>query len=54
MLLVTLINASVWTAYSILKKDIPLFMTNLVAFSVMCVNMTFYLWAKDAISTESI
>lgn len=29
-------------------------MTNLVAFSCSCVNLIFYLWAQDIISTEQI
>ena len=54
MLCVTLINAMIWTGYAILQKDIPLFMTNLIAFCSMVVNMTFYLWAKQLIETSSI
>ena len=45
MIVVSLLNAMIWTGYAILKQDIPLFMTNLVAFSTMIINMTFYLWA---------
>jgi len=51
---VSIINATVWTAYAVLKKDIPLFMTNLFAFASMSVNMLFYLWAIDMVSTSSI
>ena len=54
IVVVSLVNAMVWTAYAILKKDIPLFMTNVVAFSTMCVNMIFYMWALEMISTERI
>jgi len=54
IVVVSLTNAAVWTAYSILKKDIPLFMTNVVAFAAMSLNMVFYLWAIEAISTERI
>ena len=54
IVVVSLVNAMVWTAYAILKKDIPLFMTNVVAFSTMCVNMIFYMWALEMISTEKI
>ena len=52
--LVSLINGSVWTAYAVLKKDIPLFMTNALACTFMMVNVTFYLWAKGLVQTSSI
>ena len=52
--MVSLINATVWTAYAVLKKDIPLFMTNCMALAFMSINMTFYLWAVDSVATSSI
>jgi len=51
---VSIINATVWTAYAVLKKDIPLFMTNFFAFAAMSVNLIFYLWSIDVISSSSI
>jgi uncharacterized protein with PQ loop repeat len=54
IVVVSLINATVWTAYAVLKKDIPLFMTNAMALAFMSVNMTFYLWAVDSVATSSI
>ena len=50
----SIINATIWTAYAVLKKDIPLFMTNFFAFFFMSLNMIMYLWARDLIATESI
>lgn len=54
IVIVSLINATVWTAYAVLKKDIPLFMTNVMALCFMSINMTFYLWAVDAVATNSV
>lgn len=54
IVLVSLVNATIWTAYAILKKDIPLFMTNSLAFVFMSVNLTFYMWAIDWVSEASI
>ena len=54
IVIVSLINATVWTAYAVLKKDIPLFMTNVMALCFMSINMTFYLWAVDALTTNSV
>ena len=54
IVVVSLINATVWTAYAVLKKDIPLFMTNCMALAFMSINMTFYLWAVDSVATSSI
>jgi hypothetical protein len=54
MVSVSLVNSVVWTAYAVLKKDIPLFMTNFLAFTVMSVNLVFYLWAVELIATEQI
>ena len=54
IVLVSITNAMVWTCYAILKKDIPLFMTNSIAFTTMAVNLLFYLWAIDLVSSESI
>ena len=51
---VSIVNAVIWTAYAVLKRDIPLFMTNFLAFAFMSVNMTFYLWAKEWLSTASV
>ena len=52
--MISLINGSIWTLYSIIKNDIPLFATNVVALFFMTINLTFYLWALDIIPTESI
>ena len=54
LVLISLVNASIWTLYSIIKSDIPLFATNAVAFFFMLINLTFYLWALDIIPTERI
>mmetsp|Transcript_31410 Transcript_31410/g.38993 ORF Transcript_31410/g.38993 Transcript_31410/m.38993 type:complete len:395 (+) Transcript_31410:118-1302(+) len=54
MVTVSIVNALIWAAYAVLKKDIPLFMTNSLAFCFMSVNMTFYLWANDSINTSTI
>ena len=51
---ISLINGSIWTLYSIIKNDIPLFATNVVAVLFMTINMIFYLWALDMIPTERI
>jgi len=52
--MISLVNGSIWTLYSIIKNDIPLFATNVVALFFMTINLTFYLWALDIIPTESI
>lgn len=52
--MISLVNGSIWTLYSIIKNDIPLFTTNVVALFFMIINMTFYLWALDIIPTENI
>ena len=54
IVLISLVNGSIWTLYSIIKNDIPLFATNVVAMFFMTINLTFYLWALDMIPTESI
>lgn len=54
LVLVGLINGLIWTAYAVLKKDIPLFMTNSIACGVLSVNLIFYLWACDMVATSSI
>ena len=54
MVSVSLVNSVIWTAYALLKKDIPLFMTNALAFCFMTINLIFYMWAIEMISTESI
>ena len=54
MVSVSLMNATIWSAYAVLKKDIPFFMTNSLAFCFMSVNMTFYLWANNMINTSTI
>ena len=54
IVIVAMINAVIWSSYGALKKDMPLFLTNILAFSFMSINMTFYLWAIDFISTSSI
>jgi uncharacterized protein with PQ loop repeat len=54
IVLISLVNGSIWTLYSIIKNDIPLFATNVVALFFMTINLTFYLWALDIIPTESI
>jgi len=54
LVLISLVNASIWTLYSIIKNDIPLFATNAVALFFMLINLTFYLWALDIIPTERI
>jgi len=52
--MISLINGSIWTLYAIIKNDIPLFTTNVVAMFFMTINMIFYLWALDMIPTEKI
>ena len=47
IVVVSIVNAVIWTAYAVLKKDIPLFMTNSLAFTFMSLNLVFYLWAID-------
>lgn len=54
IVMISLVNGSIWTLYSIIKNDIPLFATNVVALFFMTINLTFYLWALDIIPTESI
>ena len=54
MVAVSIVNSVIWTAYSVLKRDIPLFMTNSLAFFFMTINLIFYMWAIEMISTESI
>ena len=54
IVVVSLINAVIWTAYAVLKKDIPLFMTNSLAFTFMSINMTFYMWAVEYVPTTAI
>merc|ERR1712113_765599 len=54
LVIISLVNASIWTLYSIIKNDIPLFATNAVALFFMLINLTFYLWALDIIPTERI
>ena len=54
LVMISLVNASIWTLYSIIKNDIPLFATNAVALFFMLINLTFYLWAMDIIPTERI
>ena len=54
MVCISIVNSLVWTAYAVLKKDIPLFMTNFLALIVMSVNLVFYLWAVEMIATETI
>lgn len=54
MCTVAVINAVIWVAYAALKKDIPLFMTNSLAFCFMSINLTFYMWASHMIPTSSI
>ena len=51
---ISVVNGLIWTAYAVLKKDIPLFMTNALACGCMLVNLTFYLWANDMVATSSI
>jgi hypothetical protein len=51
---VSIVNAVIWTGYALLKRDIPLFMTNALAVFFMTINLIFYLWAIEMISTESI
>lgn len=52
--MISLVNGSIWTLYSVIKNDIPLFATNVVALFFMTINLIFYLWALDIIPTESI
>jgi len=54
IVLISLINGSIWTVYASIKNDVPLFTTNIVALFFMMINMTFYLWALDFIPTERI
>ena len=54
IVLISLINGSIWSIYASIKNDIPLFTTNVVALFFMLINMTFYLWALDFIPTERI
>lgn len=54
IVLISLINGSIWTVYASIKNDIPLFTTNCVALFFMTINMIFYLWALDFIPTERI
>jgi hypothetical protein len=54
IVLISLVNSSLWTVYAIIKKDIPFFMTNFLAINFMSINLIFYLWALDLVSTESI
>lgn len=54
IVIVSLVNSVIWTAYAVLKKDIPLFMTNMLAFFFMAVNLVFFLWAVGVVQTESI
>jgi len=54
MVAVSIVNSFIWTGYSVLKRDIPLFMTNSLAFFFMTINLIFYMWAIEMISTESI
>lgn len=51
---VSIINAVIWTAYAILKKDIPLFMTNSLAFVFMGINLIFFFWAINMVQTDTI
>ena len=54
MCTVAVINAVIWACYAVLKKDIPLFMTNSLAFCFMSLNLTFYMWACNIVPTSSI
>lgn len=54
MVSVSVVNAMIWTTYAVLKKDIPLFMTNIIAFLVMSTNLTFYMWTLDMVPTNFI
>ena len=54
IVIVSMINAMIWSSYGALKKDIPVFLTNILAFTFMSINMTFYMWAIDFISTSTI
>lgn len=51
---VSIVNSFIWTAYAILKHDVPLFATNLLAFIFMSTNLTFYLWTIGLVQTSQI
>jgi len=51
---ISLLNSSLWLVYAGIKKDIPFFMTQFLALIFMSINLIFYLWANNVISSESI
>lgn len=54
IVIISLVNASLWVVYAGIKRDIPFFMTQFCAIFFMSINMIFYLWGADFIATESI